>query len=43
VRLSTDWQDVTVPYYVEVVASIRWADNTLSSRVSFGSTVYEPR
>jgi hypothetical protein len=43
VELSTDWQGVTVPYYVEVVASIRWADNTLSSRVSFGSTVYEPR
>jgi hypothetical protein len=43
VQLSTTWEPVTVPYYVEVVASVRWADQTLSPRVVYGSTVYEPR
>jgi hypothetical protein len=43
VQLNTDWQGTAGPYYVEVVASIRWADNTLSSGVRFASTVYEPR
>jgi hypothetical protein len=42
VQLSTDYWATTSPYYVEVVASIRWADNTLSSGVRFASTVYEP-
>jgi hypothetical protein len=43
VQLNADWQGTAGPYYVEVVASIRWADNTLSSGVRFASTVYEPR
>jgi hypothetical protein len=43
VQLNTDRRAPTAPYYVEVVASIRWADNALSSGVTFGSTVYDPR
>ena len=42
VQLCTDAVAVSPPYYVDVVASIRWADDTLSSRVSFGSTIYNP-
>ena len=34
VQLSTNYWATTSPYYVEVVASIRWADNTLSFRKS---------
>ena len=40
VQLCTDAVAVSAPFYVDVVASIRWADDTLSSGVSFGSTVY---
>jgi hypothetical protein len=45
VQLNTDYYGLvgTSPYYVEVAASIRWADNTLSRGVRFASTVYEPR
>jgi hypothetical protein len=43
VQLNTGYWAPPGPYYVEVVASIRWADNTLSSGVRFASTVYEPR
>jgi hypothetical protein len=42
VQLCTDAVAVSAPFYVDVVASIRWADDTLSSGVSFGSTVYNP-
>jgi hypothetical protein len=42
VQLCTDWVALSAPFYVDVVASIRWADDTLSSGVSFGSTVYDP-
>ena len=43
VQLNTGYSAPPGPSYVEVVASIRWADNTLSSGVRFASTVYEPR
>lgn len=42
VLLCTDAVGVGGPFYVDVVASIRWADDTLSSGVSFGSTIFTP-